>query len=87
MPRRKADYFGVPTLWNQAEGDIRGVALARRLGTLRGQRPHACTDATRLGTGRSHLCLWPQGEQTASGSRKAYADDERKWEVGPLGST
>jgi len=30
--------------------------------------------------------MWME-PRAASGSRKAYADDERTWEVGPLRST
>lgn len=36
-------HSGVPTLWNEAEGHVRGVANARHQGTPRGQRPRACT--------------------------------------------
>src|SRR6267378_2123524 len=87
MPRREAGYFGVPTPWSLAEGEICSVAKARRCRTLRGQRPQACTQAPRAGTGRSHWPLRSQDGQSVSGSRKTHADDERRWEVGPAQST
>src|SRR5260370_37518205 len=39
------------------------------------------------GTGTSHVCLQRREVQTASGSRKAHADDGQTWEVGQLHST
>jgi hypothetical protein len=47
----------VPTLCNEAEGHIALIATARWERTLRGLRPRARTDASRLGTGRSCACL------------------------------
>src|ERR1700693_231584 len=87
MPRHEVGYFGVPTPWSCAEGNTWGVAMARRLGTLRGQRTHACTYALCSGTGRSHRPLRSQDGQSVSGSRKTDADNERRWEVGPTHST
>ncbi len=52
----------------------------------RGQRPDARTETPRTGTGRSHDRLL-HVEQTASGSPRAHADDERSWEVGQVRST
>src|SRR5574342_1324098 len=59
--------------------------MARRGGTLRGQRPRARTEAPRTGTGRSRVCL--RAAQAASGSPRTYADAGRTWEVGQLRST
>src|SRR5215468_10402212 len=62
------------------------VVFARRWLTLRGLRPRARTNAPCTGTGRSHdrlLDVW----QTASGSPRAHADDERSREVGQVRST
>ena len=50
--------FRVPTSFTRAEGNIRGIVMARCGWTLRGQRPRARTQAPRAGTGRSHA--WPQ---------------------------
>src|SRR6266542_1551018 len=61
--------------------------MARSRGTLCGQRPGACTETPCPGTGRSHVRLRPMRQQTVSGSRKTYADDERTWEVGQPSST
>jgi hypothetical protein len=47
----------VPTLWKRAEGHIGPIAMARWARTLRGLRPRARADASRLGTGRSRACL------------------------------
>ena len=47
----------VLTLSKEAEGDIAFLAIARETGTLRGLRPRARADASRLGTGRSRACL------------------------------
>jgi len=49
--------FGVPTLWDSAEGNIGYIAIARYIWTLRGRRSCACTETPYLGTGRSHGCL------------------------------
>src|SRR5246127_4151851 len=80
-------YSGMPTPWRWAEGNIGCAASARGTRILRGQRPRACTEAPCAGTGRSHVCLRRRELQTVSGSRRTYADDERKWEVGKLHST
>ena len=50
--------FGVPTLWDSAEGNTGHIAIARYIRTLRGRRPCACTETPYTGTGRSHVCLW-----------------------------
>src|SRR5689334_7061858 len=79
---------GVPTPWRRAEGHTDDADIARRRRTPRGQRPRARTESPRSETGRSRVRLQrKEGTQTASGSRKAYADDERSWEVGQLRST
>ena len=51
----RSGYSGVPTPSRQAEGNTGRAAIARRAGTPRGQRPRACTEAPRTGTGRSRL--------------------------------
>src|SRR5205085_7017030 len=73
--------YGVPTRWRLAEGNIDGADIARRPRTPRGQRPRARTDAPRTGAGRSHDRLHRE-MQSASGSLRTNADDERAWEVG-----
>ena len=45
--------FGVPTPYNQAEGNIAGGAIARRQRTLRGLRTCACAESPCARTGRS----------------------------------
>jgi hypothetical protein len=88
MPRcGSSGYFGVPTPWRKAEGHTARADIARRAGTPRGQRPHACTEAPRTGTGRSRVCLRPLGAQNASGTPRGHADDGRTREVGQLRST
>ena len=47
----------VPTPSKSAEGHIASIAIARGTRTLRGLRPRARADASRLGTGRSRACL------------------------------
>jgi len=81
------DHFGGPTLGRQAEGDSGGADIARRWRTPRGQRPRARAQAPRTGTGRARVRLWPRGPQTASGSPRTNAEDERARAVGPLRST
>ena len=49
--------FRVSTLWDGTEDNTRHLANARDAGTLRGQRPCACTEAPHAGAGRSHDCL------------------------------
>jgi hypothetical protein len=55
--------FGVPTLWDSAEGNIGHIAIARYIRTLRGRRPCACTETPYTGTGRSHVCLCVEGKK------------------------
>lgn len=55
--------FGVPTLWDIAEGNIGYIGTARYIRTLRGRRPCACTETPCTGTGRSHACLWVEGNK------------------------
>ena len=45
--------FGVPTLWDSAEGNIGYIAIARYIRTLRGRRPCARMETLGTGTGRS----------------------------------
>lgn len=85
--RASGGHFGVPTPWREAEGHTRGVAIARRRGTPRGQRPRACTEAPCTGTGRSRVCLRPGLAQTAPGSPRTHAGDGRTREVGPPHTT
>jgi len=56
--------------------------VARRAGTPRGQRPRACAETPRTGTGRSRVCPTPTTGQAASGSLRTHADDARTREVG-----
>jgi hypothetical protein len=80
-------HIGVPTRWRNAEGHTDCAEIARRSRTPRGQRPRACAQSPRTGTGRSRVRLWPREPQTASGSPRTYADGERAREVGPSRST
>ena len=68
----------MPTPWRNAEGHIRGIANARCFGTLRGQRPYACTETPCARTGRASVCPQPMGRRTVSGSPRTHADDERQ---------
>ena len=49
--------FRVPTSFTRADGNIRGIVMARCGWTLRGQRTCARIQVFRTGTGRSHV--WP----------------------------
>ena len=77
----------MPTWWDDAEGNIGGIAKARCLRTLRGQRPCACMETSYAGTGRSHVCPKPRWQEAALGSLRTHASDERTWEVGQLHTT
>ena len=48
---------GVPTLWDEAEGNTAWLDMARGRRTLRGRRPCARAETLHAGTGRSHVCL------------------------------
>src|SRR5713226_5710666 len=67
-----------------AEGNIDCSECLCCRRTPRGLRPQARTETIWSGTGRSHGCL---RKQTASGSLRTNADDERSWEVGPIRNT
>jgi RNA-directed DNA polymerase len=47
-------WIGGPRLWSEAEGSTGCAVMARRTRSPRGRRPHACTQASRTGTGRAH---------------------------------
>jgi hypothetical protein len=53
----------VPTSWDNAEGNIWFIAIARYARTLRGRRPRARTETPRTGTGRSPVCLCSEGSK------------------------
>jgi hypothetical protein len=74
--------FGVPTLWDSAEGNIGYIAIARYIRTLRGRRPCACTETPYTGTGRSHNRLQNGSLRSALGTPRGHARDIRMWEVG-----
>jgi len=58
--------FRVPTSFTRAEGNIRGIVMARCGWTLRGQRTCARIQVFRTGTGRSHV--WPLGDGPGVGA-------------------
>jgi hypothetical protein len=62
--------FGVPTLWDNTEGNIGCIAIARYIRALRGRRPWACTETPYAGTGRSHVCLQHEGAVGRIGKSK-----------------
>jgi hypothetical protein len=62
--------FGVPTLWDSAEGNIGCLVMARGIRTLRSRRPCACTETPYTGTGRSPACLKPEGAEGRIGKSK-----------------
>ena len=62
--------FGVPTLWDSAEGNIGCIVLARYVRTLRGRRPCACTETPFAGTGRSRVCLQNESTEGRIGKSK-----------------
>jgi hypothetical protein len=73
MEPRNCVHFRAPTLFAFAEGNTSSVDIARRSAARRGRRPHARTEASRTGAGRSRARL-PQGwRQTAKGSPRAIA--------------
>lgn len=78
---------GRPRRWRSSEGHTgrRDIASGARL--PRGQRPGACTQAPRAGTGRSRA--WPgrMAAGSAKGTRSGDTGDERAREVGPPHST
>src|SRR4029078_2098464 len=81
MPRASGP-SGVPTPLAKAEGHILRTVMRGAQGPRAVRRPHACTEPTCTGTGRSHVCLPREGGQAASGSPRTHADDERTREVG-----
>jgi len=86
-PAAQAAELGMRRRGGLAEGNTGRSAIARCALIPRGQRPRACTENTLVGTGRSARRLRKRELQTASGSRRTHADDERKREVGQLQST
>ena len=60
LSSRERRYFGVPTLYTKAEGNMGHIAIARYGLTLRGPRPCARMQAPWAGTGRSRV--WPRDD-------------------------
>lgn len=58
-----------------------------RTGPARSETLRTHTESPCTGTGRSQSCPRQMEPRDASGSRKAYADDARLWEVGQPRST
>ena len=52
--------FGVPTLWDSAEGNIGCLVRARGIWTLRSRRPCACTETPSREPGDPMLALSPR---------------------------
>lgn len=61
---------GVPTLWDNAEGNIGYIVIARYIRTPRGRRPCARTETPYTGTGRSHACVVVEGTEGRIGKSK-----------------
>jgi len=55
---RERSYTRVPTASCSTEGNTGYVVIARCILALRGHRPRARTEASRMGTGRSHIWPW-----------------------------
>ena len=67
---------GVPTPSPQAEGHVVSIDNARWAGTLRGQRPCACTETPRARTGRSQVfSMSPPGRAM---ERSGKSEDARR---------
>ena len=73
MPARSRALRGADAV-EEAEGNTGRVAIARRDGTPRGQRPRACTEAPRTGTGRSRVRL----RQMRAAGRIGKSKDARR---------
>jgi hypothetical protein len=67
--------IGVPTLSVEAEGYILSIVSARGMGTPRGPRPRACTEAPRTLPGRSLAS--PLAAKQATG-RSGTSEDTRR---------
>ena len=61
--------FGAPTLLLEAEGNMEGVDIARRLSAPRGLRPAARVESSRARTGRSLYHLQWHGRSHREGGR------------------
>ena len=59
-----------PTLLSKAEGNMDGVANARRRSALRGRRPVARVEPSCARTGRSFVCRVDMAGWAASGRQK-----------------
>jgi len=79
---RESSNLGVSTMSNRSEDKIGYTDTARCILAPRGLRPCARTEASRTGTGRSHV--WPRRMVPRSALRilREYDSDERAWEVG-----
>jgi RNA-directed DNA polymerase len=62
---------GVPTPSPEAEGHILSIDSARWMGTPRGRRPRACTEAPRARTGRSQVSSSTPSGRTLERSGKS----------------
>jgi len=52
-----------PTWWDETEGHNGCLDRVRGVRSLRGRRPRARMETPRTGIGRSHDCLWTQGNR------------------------
>ena len=72
---------GCRRCFQQAEGHIPCLDLARGTGTPRGRRPSACTETPHARTGRSRVRPSDMARRAALGSLRTQANDERTREV------
>ena len=79
---RENSYFEVSTISKGSEDKTEYTVFARCILALRGLRPCARTEASRTGTGRSHVYPWQMVVGIALRTPREYDSDERTWEVG-----
>ena len=82
----RAGYFGVPTPWRKRKATP-DVSIRRDAADPARSETPCMYGNTLHGNREIPRCLRPQVLQSASGSPRTYADDERAREVGPPRST
>ena len=79
---RENSYLEVTTISNRSEDKTEYTGIARCILASRGLRPCARTEASRTGTGRSHVWPWQMAPGSALRISREHDSDERTWEVG-----
>ena len=81
---RESSSLEASTMSKRSEDKTEYTGIARCILASRGLRPCARTEASRTGTGRSHVRPWQVAPGSALRISREHDSDEQTWEVGQV---